>query len=139
VTLTWRRLAPRELDHELLWLAVAGAGLTCLALTTAHVVDVRLPTCPFKMLTGLPCPTCGVTRAVMAMTRFDLGAAFAFNPLAVVGAALGLAYLAYASIVLAWRLPRFRPVLAPRDAALVRVGAIALLSANWIYLVIAGV
>ncbi len=46
-------------------------------------------TCVFYSVTGLPCPTCGMTRAVIALTRFDLQRAAYFHPLAVVfGAAV---------------------------------------------------
>jgi hypothetical protein len=138
MTVVWRHLAPREIDHEQLWFAVAGAGLTCLALTTTHVVDIQLPRCAFKMLTGLPCPTCGVTRAIMAMTRFDFATALAMNPLAVAGAAIGAVYLAYAAIVLVGRLPRFRPTFAPRDRVAARLIVISVVMANWLYLVSAG-
>jgi len=37
--------------------------------------------CPFHAVTGLDCPGCGSTRAVGALTRFDLGAAFDQNVL----------------------------------------------------------
>lgn len=37
--------------------------------------------CLFKMTTGLPCPGCGLTRAFLALLRFDLAASFFFNPL----------------------------------------------------------
>lgn len=134
----WRPLAPQEIDHEQLWLALAAAALVMLTLTTWHVIEIQLPLCPFKTLTGLPCPSCGVTRAIMAMTRFDLGGAFAMNPLAVLGAFGGALYLGYAAIVLAARLPRFRPRLAARDMTVARVVTVLAISANWVYLVIAG-
>jgi hypothetical protein len=138
VTFVWRRLAPHEIDHEMLWLAVGGAGLACLALTTAHGVAVRLPGCPFKLLTGLPCPTCGVTRAVMAMTRLDLRAALELNPLAVAAAGAAAIYFLYAAIVLLWRTPRLRPRLTPRDLAVARFVTAGVVSINWLYLVVAG-
>jgi hypothetical protein len=136
--MVWRRLTPQEIDHEQLWLAVAVTGLTALALTSTHVLEIQLPLCPFKTITGLPCPTCGVTRAVMAMTRLDFAAAVAFNPLAVAAAIAGGLYLVYAAIVLLARLPRFRPRLAPRDLTAARVVVLVVLSVNWIYLVLAG-
>lgn len=136
--LVWRPLTPQEIDHEQLWLAVAATGLAALALTSTHVLEVQLPLCPFKTMTGLPCPTCGLTRAVMAMTRLDFAAAFAFNPLAVAAVLAGGVYLTYAAIVLLARLPRFRPRLSRRDLNVARAATLVGVSINWAYLVLAG-
>jgi hypothetical protein len=38
--------------------------------------------CPFRALTGLPCPGCGMTRAFCAIGHGDFAGAFGFNPLA---------------------------------------------------------
>ncbi len=38
--------------------------------------------CTFRALTGWPCPTCGTTRAALAVLAGDLGAAWAASPLA---------------------------------------------------------
>ncbi|MDH7481296.1 MAG: DUF2752 domain-containing protein [Armatimonadota bacterium] len=38
--------------------------------------------CVFYKLTGYPCPTCGMTRSVIALTRLDFHKAFAYNALA---------------------------------------------------------
>jgi hypothetical protein len=136
--IVWRRLAPQEIDHEQVWVAVAATGLTLLALTSTHVLEIQLPLCPFKIITGLPCPTCGLTRAVMAMTRLDFAAAFAFNPLGV-AAAIGVGlYLVYAAIVLMARLPRLRPRLTRRDMEVGRIAVLVLLAANWAWLIAAG-
>lgn len=37
--------------------------------------------CPFALITGIPCPGCGLTRAVVALGHGDLGTAIAFHPL----------------------------------------------------------
>jgi len=37
--------------------------------------------CPFRALTGLPCPGCGMTRAFCAMGHGELSQAFGFNAL----------------------------------------------------------
>ncbi len=47
--------------------------------------------CPFLLLTGLPCPACGLTRSWVALGHGDVADAFAFNafgpPLMAVSAA----------------------------------------------------
>lgn len=49
--------------------------------------------CPVAALTGTPCPGCGMTRAVVALARGDLSAAWRWHPLAplVAGYAAGTA------------------------------------------------
>lgn len=43
--------------------------------------------CLFKMLLHVPCPSCGATRAVMAVFRGDVVEAFCLNPLGLLLAA----------------------------------------------------
>ena len=51
--------------------------------------------CPFRALTGIPCPTCGTTHAAVALLRGDVGGALAANPLATAaGIAFGAAIAA---------------------------------------------
>lgn len=38
-------------------------------------------TCPIKALTGISCPSCGMTRAYFSLLRFKLSLAFAYHPL----------------------------------------------------------
>ena len=38
-------------------------------------------TCPSRLLLGIPCPGCGMTRATWALMRLDLHAALAHHPL----------------------------------------------------------
>jgi len=40
----------------------------------------RLPVCQFKALTGLPCPGCGLTRSMMAISRGRFAQAYAYHP-----------------------------------------------------------
>ncbi len=44
--------------------------------------------CLFKMLLHVPCPSCGATRAVMAVFRGDVTGAFCLNPLGLLLAAV---------------------------------------------------
>lgn len=44
--------------------------------------------CPFKLLTGMDCPTCGTTRGVAALLNGDISSAWSYNPLSFVVALL---------------------------------------------------
>jgi hypothetical protein len=41
------------------------------------------PLCPFRALTGIPCPGCGALRATNRLLHADVGAAFGYNALLV--------------------------------------------------------
>ena len=58
-----------------------------------------LPGCAFKRLTGVACATCGLTRSVMAMGRWDWPAAFHWHPAAA-------AILVLLPVAAAWDLRR---------------------------------
>lgn len=65
------------------------ASLPLAILAVRFIPFDRLPaTCVFYRVTGHPCPTCGMTRALVALTHLDLGRAMALHPLAVVLAAV---------------------------------------------------
>ena len=99
----------------------------------------RLPVtfCAFKAVTGLPCLTCGTTRAFARLFTLDLTGAVTMNPLA---AAVALALIPWGLADLAL-LPRDRALaleVSPGLAPFVRVTAVALVFANWAYLIVAG-
>ncbi len=63
------------------------ALLTGALLLVLGIVAAALPgieegpvVCPFRAVTGLPCPTCGLIRAAQSLMRGDLGRALAINP-----------------------------------------------------------
>lgn len=99
----------------------------------------RLPftVCYFKTLTGLPCPTCGSTRSVGCLVEGDLPAALAMNPLAA-AVILALVPWALADLALLARGRALGLEVSPRVGGLLRVAAVALVLANWAYLIAAG-
>jgi len=106
------------------------------AVRLLHLDRIPFSLCLFKAFTGLPCPTCGTTRALGRLFVLDFGGALRMNPfttlLAVVVAAWALADLAL--------LPRRQALdveVSPRVAFALRVGALVLFLANWGYLVVA--
>ena len=137
MTFAWRRLEPLEVDHEALWLLVGGASLCLLGVALA-TPGIQLPRCVFKTLTGLPCPSCGLTRTIIALSRGDVDRALFLNPLATIACAAGLLYLLYAAAVLALRLPRLRPTVSAAGARRLRIGAVAVIATNWLWLIATG-
>jgi hypothetical protein len=88
--------------------------------------------CPFKRVTGLPCPGCGATRAAVSLLQGDLSGAVAWNPLAM--AALGVFVAVAALRVGAGRKVQVQLGPAQRKAAL--AGMVGLFLANWIYVLL---
>lgn len=109
---------------------VAFATLLLLALAALGIWErtgLEFPRCNFLAITGVPCPTCGGTRAMVALGRGDVFHALATNPL------VAATVLALVCWPLARFLPtRFRRRFRTRRAALATVAILVAL--NWAYL-----
>jgi hypothetical protein len=95
------------------------------------------PVCPLHTLSGLPCPTCGMTRGLRCLLHGNVEAAFLFNPLGLV-IILGITiYLLYCVVVISVRIPRLRwEKLSQSNALGIRIGVVMLIVLNWIYLIV---
>jgi hypothetical protein len=62
------------------------AALPLLTLGALALIDA--PLCPTRLFFGLPCPGCGLTRATLALLRFDWAGVWRFHPLAPIMAPL---------------------------------------------------
>ena len=103
----------------------------------AERLATALPPCPVHQILGLPCLTCGATRAGLALARFDPVGAVLINPLATL-AWIGLVVGGLVAGLLALV---GRPLREPdwRLSLSARWLLVAVLVANWAYLVGAGV
>ena len=79
MTFAWRPLRAGETDHETLWASVALA-LGILLACWLWLVEWPPVLCPFHVMTGLPCPTCGSTRAFFAFLSGQPLHALRLNP-----------------------------------------------------------
>ncbi len=68
--------------------------LGILYLIFIELTGIMIP-CPFKLLTGLECPGCGVTHMFVHMAHLDFEAAFYDNPFLFVTWPLIVGYLIY--------------------------------------------
>jgi hypothetical protein len=130
-----RPLAPQETDYEFIWLLVCAGTFTYVA--TWLVWKLPWPVCLFHALTDRPCATCGATRAGIALVHGQFGAAWKWNPLAFVSYLAIIIFSTYAFTVVIMRAPRLRLIrVTPAEKKFLRVSAVALLLANWIYLLV---
>ncbi len=53
-------------------------------------LGLKLSICFFKELFGIPCPSCGTTRALIELTKGNVCSSLLINPLALVALPLGL-------------------------------------------------
>lgn len=59
------------------YLIVLGAGILYFVFTS--VTKIGIP-CPFRFVTGLQCPGCGISRMLIALAHLDFVSAFHYNP-----------------------------------------------------------
>ena len=117
---------------------LAGIGvLAGAAVGLLHLDALPFTVCVFKLTTGLPCVTCGSTRALGRLVHGDLYGAWLMNPLAASGA-LALLPWAAADLLLMMRGRALGVELAPAAARAARIAVVAAALANWAYLVAAG-
>lgn len=63
---------------ELLRRTLSCIGALFFAWLALYLLDIG---CVFRLMTGIPCPGCGMTRAWLAALRLDFAAAIAYHPL----------------------------------------------------------
>jgi hypothetical protein len=61
----------------------AGVALVAIIVGALHISHRPATLCPFRALTGIPCPICGGTTAAVHLGHGDLRAALGASPLAV--------------------------------------------------------
>jgi hypothetical protein len=134
-------VAPGEASADL---EVVIACLGALALAFGFFVPMEwikpfLGACKFKLLTGMPCGTCGATRAVEALFAARFGEFFRINPFFSTALLAGLAYVPVAWVV--WlaklRRPRFG-IPSARARWIFVLTLVVLFFGNWAYLIIEG-
>ncbi len=128
-----RRRAWREV--RILW-GVVALGILALAPFGRYLAGILIG-CPFRWLTGWPCPTCGATRAALALAEFDFAGALLRYPLMTLGwiGLIGGGLLALLSVLLEIEVPEPPRRLANWQIVLI----VAAILANWAYSIATGV
>ncbi len=112
-------------------LAGFGAWAAALLAPAANL----LPGCIFKRLTGFACASCGMTRCVLALGRWEWREAFHWHPALALLAALAPAWVLW-DLRRAWRSDPFPPL---PDSKAARVAAWMILLGVWALQVARGI
>ena len=118
-----------------IFLAIAALGAAAVAVL--HLDRLPIVFCVFRASTGIPCLTCGATRAAGLLATGDLAGALAMNPLATL-AALALVPWGLADLALLARGRALSVEFAPPAAWAARALAVTAVVVNWGYLIAAG-
>ncbi len=82
-----QRSRPRPAASEVIALGGVGAALGAFVLSPGGIEDGPV-VCPFRLLTGLPCPGCGLTRSWVYLAHGQWSDSLLANPFGVVLLAL---------------------------------------------------
>jgi len=110
---------------------VGAAGIAVAALVSPDVIQNGPVLCPFRRVTGLPCPACGLTRSWVQFAHLNVDDAFAAHPFGPV------TFLVVAALVVAVVLRRVRGHAALDLSRIARHPATLAMAAIWIVVAVA--
>ena len=73
---------PHQPENRLKSGKIILTGIVLLVLTLPHILtpqEIPVPQCTFHSLTGLSCPTCGITRAFFMTAKGSIGEAMRYH------------------------------------------------------------
>ncbi len=132
---------PSRFPYEVTWpvLVTLAAGLLTVGFGTADAlwgrVPVPLPVCVLYTLTGIPCGTCGTTRAFQALARGHPLEALRYQPLIVLTVAVSTA-ATLADLIARWTTGRQWLPTALRRLRVSPWTVVVLFLVNWLYLIL---
>jgi hypothetical protein len=128
-----KKRTPEQIEFGIIY---GGIALVLLGFGRVQPVLSFAPHCLFKGLIGIPCLTCGSSRAVVHLSHGNILSAFAMNPLTTLCMISLVLYFFTSLITVAFDLPRIRFLPTEREKNFIIAGAVMLLLAQWAYLII---
>jgi hypothetical protein len=132
MSIALRKRRPDDVEFGLVY-----GTMAILALVTAYFFPFTdlLPSCVFNTMTGIPCPTCGVTRSLVHLAQGNFLTAFRMNPLFALMIVTALLAFMLNAISLIGKYPRITLTLTPSHTIILRAAVILIFLINWVYLI----
>lgn len=70
------------MNYKLLWKDIKNSWIALVAIAVYIILMLHFfgTPCPMVLITGIPCPACGLSRAGFCLMRLEFSRAFRFNP-----------------------------------------------------------
>ena len=123
---------PGEIEFSIIY-----GSIVSLALVSARVLPLQdiLPACLFRAATGIPCPACGTTRALVHLAHGDIAGSLLLNPLFSLAMIVVLILFLARSARLIFGRSWIELTPTRAEGAFLRAGLAGLFLANWTYLI----
>jgi hypothetical protein len=128
-----KKRTPGQIEFGIIY-----GGIALVALFVVRffpVMTALAPSCVFKGLTGIPCPTCGGTRAAVHLASGDVIASLGMNPLAATVLIFGILCFFYSALTFLFNIQRINLVITDHEKNAARLILIATAAINWTYLI----
>ncbi len=89
--------------------------------------------CPIKRVFGIPCPSCGSTRATILLLKGEFMQSLQLNPLAILSNSLFLVSIIWMMADLVTNKKTFIPFLKKDAGWLVKIMIFVIMAANWVW------
>jgi hypothetical protein len=122
------------LNNRLIWCLPLVFLLGGAALVSYGIVSFSYP-CLFHRITGIPCFTCGTTRALLSLIRLDIISALKTNPFITMFFLAWILFFIYSGVAAILNLPKVSLGLSKKEIKIVLAVFISLFLINWLYLI----
>lgn len=124
----FKKRTPGQIEFGVIY-----GGIALVALYLARFLPLLsiAPSCAFKGLTGMPCPTCGSTRAVVHLSQGKLASALALNPAVTLVMIFAGLFFFYSLITLVFGFRRIGLLLTEREKKIIGIVSLVLLFLQW--------
>jgi Protein of unknown function (DUF2752) len=127
-----RRRKPGEVEFGIIY-----GGIALFALVAAKCLPLLdlMPSCVFKAIFGVACPTCGATRSIVFLSQLDVVSSFFMNPLVCIAVVIAVLLLFHDFITLLFDMPRIGFAFTDKKEYRLRILIVLFVMVNWLYLI----